>query len=77
MGDLLATFVTAGRSQPQTPEPDSLSEVESTESVQIDNDLSLPVKGMYPLLDLITEQGSSGLGDAVFFISVISALTTF
>ena len=66
MGDLLATFVTAGRYQLQTPEPDSLSEAESTESAQVANDLSLPVKGMYRLLNLITEQGSSGLGDTVF-----------
>ncbi|KAI9444006.1 hypothetical protein H4582DRAFT_1807752, partial [Lactarius indigo] len=32
-------------------------------------DLSLAVKGMYPLLDLITEQGSSGLGNPVVKIS--------
>ncbi len=66
MGDLLATFVTAWRFQPQTPEPDSLSEVQSTNSAQLGEDLSLAVKGMYPLLDLITEQGSSGLGNPVF-----------
>ena len=71
---LLATFVTVGRYQPQTPEPDNLSEMESTESAQVDNDLSLPMKRMYRLLDLITEQGSSGLGDAIFFISVIPIL---
>ncbi|KAI9450271.1 hypothetical protein BJY52DRAFT_1227294 [Lactarius psammicola] len=53
--------------QPQTPEPDSLSEVESTQSAHLGNDLSpsLPIKGMYPLLDLITEQGSSGLVDKI------------
>ena len=62
MGDLLATFVTAWRFQPQTPEPDSLNEVQSAESAH----LSLRVEGMYPLLDLITEQGSSGLGNPVF-----------
>jgi hypothetical protein len=29
-------------------------------------DLSFPIKGMYHLLDLITEQGSNGLGDFFF-----------
>ena len=29
-------------------------------------DLSCPIKGMYPLLDLITEQGSIGLGNSLF-----------
>lgn len=33
------------------------------------------VNGMYPLLDLITEQGSSGLGN--IFISAIPTLMTF
>jgi len=69
--------VTVRGSRPQTPEPDSPSEAESTKSAHIDNDPSLPVKGMYPLLDLITEQGSSGLGNPVFFISAIHALTRF
>ena len=64
--DLFATFVTARRYQPHTPEPDSMSEVETIESAQVGNDPSLPVKGMYRLLDLITEQGSSGLGNAFF-----------
>lgn len=31
-------------------------------------DLSFPVKGMYRLLDLITEKGSSGLGDSFFLL---------
>ncbi|KAH9171589.1 hypothetical protein EDB89DRAFT_1906868 [Lactarius sanguifluus] len=56
--------------QPQTPEPDSISEVQSTlestaELAQPRDDLSLAIKGMYPLLDLITEQGSSGLVDKI------------
>ena len=75
--DLLATFVTARRYQPHTPEPDSISEVESTKSDHLGKVLSLPVKGMYPLLDLITEQGSSGLGSPFIYISVIRMLTTF
>ncbi|KAI9455142.1 hypothetical protein BJY52DRAFT_1122187 [Lactarius psammicola] len=67
MGDLSATFVTAGRYRPKTPEHDSLGEVESTKSAHLGKDQSpsLPVKGMYPLLDLITEKGSSGLVDKI------------
>ncbi|KAH9029428.1 hypothetical protein EDB85DRAFT_2290881 [Lactarius pseudohatsudake] len=49
----------------QTPEPNSLGEVQSTESAHIGKDPSLPVEGMYPLLDSITEQGSSGLVDKI------------
>ncbi|KAH9010017.1 hypothetical protein EDB84DRAFT_1570859 [Lactarius hengduanensis] len=55
----------AGRSQPQTPEPDRLSEVQSTKSAHPSENTSLPVNGMYPLLDLITEQGSNGLVDKI------------
>ncbi|KAI9450269.1 hypothetical protein BJY52DRAFT_196728 [Lactarius psammicola] len=57
----------AGRYQSQTPGTDSLSEVESTNSAQpeLGDDLSLAVNGMYPLLDLITEQGSTGLVDKI------------
>ena len=62
VGDLLATFVTAGRYQPQTRP----REVRSTELAHLGRDLSLAVKGMYPLLDSSTEQGSSGLGNPVF-----------
>jgi hypothetical protein len=61
--EIHVTFVAAGL---QTPEPDSLSDVESTKSAHPAKDRSLPVKGMYPLLDLITEQGSSGLGNPIF-----------
>ncbi|KAH9059753.1 hypothetical protein EDB87DRAFT_736822 [Lactarius vividus] len=57
--------VDAGHYQPQTPKLDSLSEVGSTNSAQLGEDLSLAVRGMYPLLDLITEQGSSGLVDKI------------
>ncbi|KAH9059756.1 hypothetical protein EDB87DRAFT_1562790 [Lactarius vividus] len=69
-GDLLAAFVAVEPYQPQTPEPDALSEVQSTlestaELAQPRDDLSLSIKGMYPLLDLITEQGSSGLVDKI------------
>ncbi|KAH9171590.1 hypothetical protein EDB89DRAFT_2177277 [Lactarius sanguifluus] len=50
----------------QTPEPNSLGEVQSAESAHLGKDPSLPVEGMYPVLDLITEQGSSGLGNPCF-----------
>jgi hypothetical protein len=60
-------FVTVGHYQLQNPEPDNPGDVESTESAHLGKDLSHPVKRMYPLLDLITEQGSSGLGN--LFIS--------
>ncbi|KAH9171595.1 hypothetical protein EDB89DRAFT_1906874 [Lactarius sanguifluus] len=41
MGDLFVTFATAGPYQPQTPKLDGLSEVESTNSAQPGEDLSL------------------------------------
>ncbi|KAH9029436.1 hypothetical protein EDB85DRAFT_2251894, partial [Lactarius pseudohatsudake] len=67
----------AGLFQPQhesqTPEPNSLSEVRSMESAHLGKDPSLQVEGMYPLLDLITEQGSSGLGNPCFYISCTCA----
>ena len=62
VGDLLTTLATAGPYQPRTLEPDRLGEVPSTESAHLGKGLSRPVNGMYPILDLITEQGSSGLG---------------
>ena len=31
-------------------------------------DISFPVKGMYRLLDLITEQGTNGLSDSFFLL---------
>jgi hypothetical protein len=63
-----------GSYRAQSPEHDDLSEVGSVATnpapslapSQPEKDLSLPVKGMYPLLDLITEQGSSGLGKYPF-----------
>ncbi len=62
MYELLDTFVTARRSQQRTLVANNLNDVVSTKSAHLGKDLSLSVKGMYPLLDLITEQGSSGLG---------------
>jgi hypothetical protein len=75
IGHLTTTFVIAWPDPSQSPEPDhhGLSEVEPTskESTHFGKDLrlSLPVKGMYPLLDLITEHGSSGLGELPFHLS--------
>ena len=54
--------MTAGDDRTRTPDPDRLrSDGQSSDSAR--KDLYRPVKGMYPLLDLITEQGSSGLGN--------------
>jgi hypothetical protein len=39
-------------------------------------DPSCPIKGMYRLLDLITEQGSSGLGNR-FIVAGYTTLTIF
>ena len=77
MGYLTTTFAIALWPDPfQSPEPDSLSEMEEstfTKSTHFGKDvrLPLPIKGMYPLLDLITEHGSSGLGELPFFTSVV------
>ncbi|KAH9171596.1 hypothetical protein EDB89DRAFT_2243400, partial [Lactarius sanguifluus] len=57
--------VDTGGYQPQTPEHDSVGKVGSTEPAHRGKDLFLSVKGVYPLLDLITEQGSSGLVDKI------------
>src|ERR1700677_804582 len=81
IGDLPPTFVTVGSYRSQSPEHDNLSEVGSVATnlapSQPEKDPSLPVKGMYPLLDLITEQGSSGLGKSRFcFVSLEPTLRT-
>ena len=77
--DVLDTFVTARRSQQQIPVVNNLDDVGSTKSAHLAKDLSLSVKGMYPLLDLITEQGSSGLGITDCLLSFIptSLIVTF
>jgi hypothetical protein len=63
--------MTAGPYRAQSPEHDTISEVGSVSTnpapSEPEKDPSLPVKGMYPLLDLISEQGSSGLGKSCFF----------
>ncbi|KAI9455150.1 hypothetical protein BJY52DRAFT_1224767 [Lactarius psammicola] len=53
--------------QPQTSEPDGFTDIQSPKSAypSISMNQPCPVKGMYPLLDLITEQGSSGLVDKI------------
>lgn len=82
ISDLPSTFVTVGPFRPQSPEHDTISEAGSVATnpapSQPVKDPSLPVKGMYPLLDLITEQGSSGLGKSrFFFVSLEPTLGTF
>ena len=50
------------RSPPQTSAAKDHSHVEATEPLLPPEDYSFHVKGMYRLLDLITELGNSGLG---------------
>ena len=45
-----------------------------TEPAPAPEDPSCPIKGMYRLLDLITEQGSSGLGNR-FIVADYNTLT--
>ena len=47
-----------------------------TEPAPPPEDPSCPIKGMYRLLDLIMEQGNSGLGNRHFFVAVYTTLTT-
>ena len=56
-------MVLAARSPPHSSEG---SHVKAPKPSPPPEDYSCPVKGMYPLLDLITEQGSSGLGNCLF-----------
>jgi hypothetical protein len=58
----IPSFRTAGNNQPQTSAADEPDGAKSTTSDR--KSQPLLVNGMYPLLDLITEQGSSGLGNA-------------
>ena len=53
----------AARSPPQSSAAKGRGRVPAREPSSPPEDPSCPVKGMYPLLDLITEQGSSGLGN--------------
>ena len=62
--DLYAPII-AGRSPPQSFAASS-SHVQVPEPSPPPEDYSCPVKGMYRLLDLITELGSSGLGNRPF-----------
>ncbi|KAH9021925.1 hypothetical protein EDB84DRAFT_517274 [Lactarius hengduanensis] len=53
--------------QPHTSESDGLGDIQTLKSAYTVSCTNQPclVKGMYPLLDLITEQGSSGLVDKI------------
>jgi hypothetical protein len=46
--------------------PSSAKERSRPKPLPPSDDYSCPVKGMYRLLDLITELGSSGLGNCLF-----------
>ncbi|KAI0257878.1 hypothetical protein BC834DRAFT_391257 [Gloeopeniophorella convolvens] len=59
------TPIDGGRSEAQFPTFDDRSQAQASKSEPVSDDTSCPVKGMYPLLDLITEQGSSGLVDKI------------
>jgi hypothetical protein len=56
-------MVPAARSPPQSSAAKDRSRVPARKPSPPPEDPSCPVKGMYRLLDLITEQGSSGLGN--------------
>jgi hypothetical protein len=56
-------MVPAPRSPPQSSAAKDHSRVPARKPPPPPEDPSRPVKGMYRLLDLITEQGSSGLGN--------------
>jgi len=55
------------RYRPQTSETDGLGEIQFPKSAYPSSHTNqpCPVKGMYPLLDLVTEQGGSGLVDKI------------
>ena len=59
-------MVPARRSPPQSSAAKERSHVQASELSPRPEDYSCPVKGMYRLLDLITELGSSGLGNLLF-----------
>ncbi len=59
-------FMPAAPSLPQSSAAKERSHVPARESTPPPEDPSCPVKGMYRLLDLINEQGSSGLGNRLF-----------
>ena len=56
-------MVPAARSSPQPSGTKDRSRVPARKPSPPPEDPSCPVKGMYRLLDLVTEQGSSGLGN--------------
>jgi hypothetical protein len=55
-------MVPAARSPPQSSAVKDRSRVPARKPSPPPEDPSCPVKGMYRLLDLITEQGSNGFG---------------
>ena len=63
-------------SQSQTPADKERSRAKAKKQ-SLHEDPSCPVKGMYRLLDLITEQGSSGLGNSFLLAIGFLALMEF
>jgi hypothetical protein len=64
--DSYAFMVPAARSLPRSSAAKERSRVPARKPTPPPQDASCPVKGMYRLLDLINEQGSSGLGNRPF-----------
>jgi hypothetical protein len=65
--------MSASASPPQSSTPETNGAV-MTGPAPPPEDPSCPIKGMYRLLDLITEQGSSGLGNR-FIVAGYTILT--
>jgi hypothetical protein len=70
-------MVPAARSLPQSSAAKDHNRVPARKSSPPHEDPSCPVKGMYRLLDLITEQGSSGLGNRLSWVISSHALIQF
>jgi hypothetical protein len=73
----LAPIVPVSRSPPQSSAATDRSRVPARKQSPTPEDPSCPVKGMYPLLDLITEPGSSGLGNRLTQVIGSHALIHF
>ena len=62
---MITSFMTDIASPPSSP---TVCDEVPSESAPPADDLSCPIKGMYRLLDLIMEQGNSGLGNQFFTV---------
>ncbi|KAI0292619.1 hypothetical protein B0F90DRAFT_1671124 [Multifurca ochricompacta] len=71
--DTFITLVQALLSPPRTSASEG-DQVQALKSVPSPKDSSLPARGMYRLLDLITEQGSGGLGNLFFGLTMLTLI---